>query len=86
VKINQIRMWDYNKTKYEGYFIIMEEIVVSSKLSYIIIRSLDDGSVLKYTKNTILDLSLIVEWQWNRIEAKFPVGGSILNPIRYGGD
>jgi hypothetical protein len=61
IEINQIRMWDYNKTKYQGCFIIMEEIVVSNKLSYIITRFLDDGSVLKYSKNTILDLSLIVE-------------------------
>jgi|688.fasta_scaffold1105934_3 hypothetical protein len=61
MKVNQIRMWDYNKTKYQGCFIIMEEIVVSNKLTFVVIRTLDDGSVLKYSKNTILDLSLIVE-------------------------
>jgi hypothetical protein len=65
IEINQIRKWDrkweFNKTLYNEYFIIVDKLVINNQKA-IIIRSLDyDGIVQKYSQAMIEDCSYEVE-------------------------
>ena len=63
IKINQIRKWDekweFNKSKYDPYFIVLD--ILNTNQIYIIIRTFEDGTILKYTEGMIEDCSYEVE-------------------------
>jgi hypothetical protein len=63
VKVNQIRKWDekweFNKSKYDPYFIVLD--ILYTNQIYIIIRTFEDGTILKYTEGMIEDCSYEVE-------------------------
>ena len=63
VKVNQIRKWDekweFNKSKYDPYFIVLD--ILNTNQIYIIIRTFEDGTILKYTEGMIEDCSYEVE-------------------------
>ncbi len=64
VKINQIRKWDrkreFNKTEYNEYFIVVGTLAANDMI-YVLIRSFEDGFILKYSQGMIEDCSYEVE-------------------------
>jgi hypothetical protein len=57
----RLRKWEFNKTLYNEYFIIVDKLVINNQKA-IIIRSLDDdGIVQKYSQAMIEDCSYEVE-------------------------